>query len=368
MATVETVLDALESIAPRRFALDFDRVGLQVGDPGAHVGRGVVSLDRSLGAVDFAIEKGANLLVSHHPLIFKPLDRVVADDHVGRTILSLASANIAFIAAHTNWDAAKGGINDALAARLGLLDVRPFGIAAETERFKLVVFVPEANLQNVIDAAAMAGAGVIGAYERCAFWSGGTGSFLPGSGAHPTVGVPGSVEETPELRLEMAVPAGAMRDVERAVRDAHPYEEPAIDFVRLSDGDEMPLGRVGGLKEPTSLAEFAKFVELALGTSCWTWGGAERRIRTVAVVGGAADDEWRAARHEGADVFLTGEVRQHVALEASESGFAVIAAGHYATEQPGCAALRDRLAAAIPEVDWLLFEPEPGSSGRPLLP
>ena len=257
---VREILEQLEAVAPVRYAFSFDRVGLQVGDPEAEVARAVVSLDRSRAAVAHAHAVGARLLLAHHPLLFSPLKEVVATDHVGRTVLDLASAGIAFVAAHTNWDSARGGVNDELARRLGVDD--PF------------------------------------------------------------------------------------------------------DFGESSDG-EQPAGRVGSVAE-TTMAAFTSSVERALGTKAWAWGAAGRRVRKVAVVGGAADGEWRAAQRAGADVLVTGEVKQHVALEAAESGFALIAAGHYATEQPGVEALRDRMAAACPQVEWRTFVPEPGVAGRPL--
>ena len=146
------------------------------------------------------------------------------------------------------------------------------------------------------------------------------------------------------------------RAVERALRTAHPYEEPAYDLLLLPPSPEQPAGRVG-VREATTLADFAAETEARLATRAWAWGDPARPIRRVAVVGGAADGEWRAAQRAGADVLVTGEVKQHVAVEAAESGFALVAAGHYATEQPGVEALRDRMAEVCPAVDWRLFVP-----------
>lgn len=339
-----------------------------MGDPRAEVRRCVVALDRSLGAVAYARVSEAQMVVAHHPLLFEPVDRVVASSHVGRTILELATAGIAFAAAHTNWDAARGGINDALAAKLGLGDVRAFGTAAEVPKLKLVVFSPEEAADSVIDAASEAGAGVIGEYSRCAFMSPGTGTFFGSASAKPAVGESERREEVAEVRIEMILDPAFADSVGRAVRRVHPYEEPAMDFLVLRSIREQPAGRVGSLTEPITLAELGARVDRALETCSWVWGDGRRSVRRVAVVGGAADSEWRSAQRAGADVLVTGEVKQHVALEAVEEGFAILAAGHYATEQPGCAALCDRLRKNMPEVEWLLFVPEPGQAGRPLNP
>ncbi|HAY14911.1 MAG TPA: hypothetical protein DCY02_10650, partial [Armatimonadetes bacterium] len=141
MATVHDVLQAIESLAPSRFAFGFDSVGLQVGDSGATVTSAVVSLDRSLGAIEFARSLGAELLVAHHPLFFDPMPRLTTRTHQDRTAIRLIESGIACIAAHTNWDSARGGVNDALAARLGLKNVRSFGSAAGVDMRELVVTV-----------------------------------------------------------------------------------------------------------------------------------------------------------------------------------------------------------------------------------
>jgi dinuclear metal center YbgI/SA1388 family protein len=365
MPTVQDVLDALESIAPSRFGFSFDKIGLQVGDPSQKVSSGVVSLDRSLGAVEFARTKGAQVLLCHHPLIFEPLGTVDSRSHVGKTVRTLIQSDISFIAAHTNWDSAVGGINDVLAERLGLVDIRHFGSAAEVRRLKLVFFVPEESADAVIDAVAAAGAGVIGAYSRCAFMSSGTGTFLGGEDSNPTVGERGRIEAVPELRVEMVVPVERQGAVMRALEKAHPYEEPAYDLFPLAPTGEQPAGRIGTLPQAMTLDEFAKQVDRKLDTRCWTWGDPTSTVRSVAVVGGAADGEWRDARREKADLYLTGEVRQHIAVEATESGIAVMAAGHYATEHPGTARLAERLTTALPEIQWSIYEPPRGEHGRP---
>lgn len=360
------ILVALEGIAPARYAFSFDRVGLQVGDPDTEVTHAVVSLDRSRAAVTHAKEIGAELLLAHHPLLFAPLKEVVATDHVGRTVLDLAAAGIAFVAAHTNWDSARGGVNDELSRRLGLDDVADFGGAAEVEQLKLVFFAPSEATDRLLDALSAAGAGVIGDYRRCAFLGEGRGTYVGGEGTKPMVGVAGRVETTAETRVEMVLRKDQHRAVERTLREAHPYEEPAYDFLLSPPVREQPAGRVGVLPEPMTLAAFTSTTEAVLSTRALAWGDPDRTIRRVAVVGGAADGEWRAAQRAGADVLVTGEVKQHVALEAAESGFALVAAGHYATEQPGAEALRDRMAALCPAVDWRLFAPAPGFAGRPI--
>lgn len=364
--TVRDLLNQLERIAPARFAFGFDRVGLQVGDPNAEVRRVLLSLDRSLSAVRAAAKMDAQVLLAHHPLLFEPLKSVNSTDHVGQTVRALIQSNINFIAAHTNWDSARGGVNDALIAALELEPVGDFGSAAEVSRLKMVVFVPESHRERVMEAASSAGAGVIGEYVRCAAYGAVTGTFLGGEGSSPSIGVAGKVETVEEVRLEMVLLETERAFVDRAVRQAHPYEEPAIDFYRLAATLEQPAGRMGRWASPKTLAEAMAFVEARLGSAVTGWGDPQRAVQTVAVVGGAADTEWRAAQRAGADLFITGEVKQHVALEAAESGFALLAAGHYATEQPGVVALARVLSGVVPGVEFEVFEPPAGFGGRPV--
>jgi dinuclear metal center YbgI/SA1388 family protein len=365
MPSVRGILSAFLEFAPWGLAFEGDRVGLQVGDPDAEVAKGVVALDRSLGAVRFAAGLGAQLLVTHHPLLWEPASSIRMDDHVGRTVLELARTGIAHVAAHTNWDCATGGVSDLMAAALRLRDVRRGGAARQAPAYKLVTFVPGGDVDRLIGALSEAGAGEIGAYVRCAFMAPGLGTFYGTEGTNPAAGQAGRIERVEEVRLEMLAPAGRIGCIERALLDAHPYEEPAYDFVVLRPAAGQGSLRTGTLPTPAALGELAAAVDRAFATRCWSWGDPGAGIERVTVAGGAAGREWRAALEAGAQAFVTGEVRHETALEATEMGLAMIAAGHYATENPACRMLLDELARAVPEVAWTLYEPPPGLHGRP---
>lgn len=366
MASVANVLNVLEIIAPAHLAFSWDKIGLQVGDRDQEVHRAVLSLDRSLAAIEFTCTNEAQLLLTHHPIIFDPIPSVTSDTYEGKSILKLIQSGISHICAHTNWDGAPGGINDTLADLLALQDVRSFGSAAGETCFKLVVFVPADSAEAVVDACSNAGAGVIGEYRRCAFFAPGQGTYEAGAKASPRVGTAGARSTGDEERVEMVCPGHAVERVSKALRQAHPYEEPAFDFYTLKPDKGQEAGRIGELAKPLKLGDFANLVDQTLATRSLTWGDKNKSITTVAVVGGAADGEWQQARAAGADILVTGEVKQHVALEASECGFAIMAAGHYATEHPGTAALKHHMQKLLADVDWLVFEPQPGTSGRPL--
>lgn len=340
-------------------------MGLQVGARDQQVRVGLVALDRSLAVIDQAKAMGADLIVTHHPLFFEPLSTLDTATHTGKSVARLLESGIALVSAHTNWDVAPGGISVTLAECLGVGALASFGDGVAQGASKLVFFCPESNAPAVIDALADAGAGLVGLYRRCAFVLTGTGEFEPLPGAAPAIGTVGRRESVAEMRVEMRVASDVRASVESALRQAHPYEEPAADWYDLSPQTPLRLGRVGHLSEPQSLQEFVQFADEALGTRCLAWGDPLRSVQRVAVSGGAADTQWRAALAAGADVFVTGEVRQHNALEAAESGLAMISAGHYATEHPGCVSLSAHLTEAVPDVLWATFEPAPGLGGRP---
>lgn len=366
MIRVADVLEALERIAPCRWAFDYDNVGLLVGTPDDVVTQGVVALDPSPGAMSFASGCGAELLICHHPVIWDPIRKLDGSSFGSKMALRLARADLSMIACHTNWDSAPGGINDTLCERLGLEIVSEFGEAGQGTAFaKLVVFVPPTRADSLLDALSAAGAGVIGNYERCAYLSSGTGTFFGKEGTNPAVGSSGQVENVEETRLEMRLPASRQKEVSEALLAAHPYEEPAYDFYPLVSAPEQPSGRIGELRTPLTVAEFRELCDRRLDTRTWAWGDPTRTLSKIAVVGGAADRTWRAARESGAEALLTGEVRQDVAVDAMESRFALFAAGHYATENPGMAALAVRLRKELPAIEWVEFEPEPGFDGRP---
>lgn len=368
MPTVSEVLDALQRIAPSRWAFEFDRVGLQLGDALAEVTKVAVSLDRSLEAVAFAKANGCQMLIAHHPLFFPSVASVTTDDLTGKTALALMEGNIAFAAAHTNWDCAPGGINDALAQLLELQEAKPFGSAAPVAMSKFVFTAPEAAIERCIDACAELGAGTIGHYQRCAFQGMGQGTYEPLPGASPAIGKVGARETVREVRVEMSVRRDQVESCRRGLSKVHPYEEPVIDCYRLDPVAEMPIGRIGRLRKPQALAEFAGLVERRLSTRALAWGDPDRPIACVAVVGGAADREYGAALAAGADLLVTGEVKQHVALECQAAGMCIMSAGHYATEQPGVAELACRLSKELPDLDFLTYVPAKGQAGQPFSP
>lgn len=330
---IQAVLDALETWAPLRYAYDWDKPGLSIGDPTSELRKVLVCLTVTREVFDAAKRTGANLVVSHHPLLMEPLKTLRTDNPRTRLCLDFAQAGIACYSAHTNLDTAPGGVNWVLGNALGLRNPRPLLPGPHADMLKLVTFVPESHLAPVRDAVAQAGAGVIGEYTHCSFSSPGTGAFKPGSAAKPFSGAKNVVNEEPEHRFETLLPKPRLNEVLTALFRAHPYEEVAYDLIPLENKDPaVCLGVRGELPKPLSLETFAKHVRDALAVShVRVVGFLKRRIHRVAVLGGSGAGEIDGLPGD-IDVYVTGDVKYHDALTARARNLAVIDAGHAATE------------------------------------
>ena len=350
--TLADVVAIMEGLYPPSLAASWDAVGLVCGDPAQPVNRVLFAVDPVEVVVDEALELGADLLVTHHPLFLHGTSSVAATTAKGRSVHRLIRAGIGLHVAHTNADHANPGVSDALASALGLVDTRPLEPLPAPPLDKVVTFVPEANAEKLLDALAAAGAGEIGDYARCAWTAAGVGTFLPKVGAHPTVGAVGDVTRVDEIRIEMVLPRGARDEVIRALRTAHPYEEPAFDVFELASWPgETGTGRVGELPTPMSLREFEMLVGSALPSTAGggrVAGDLDAIVRRVAVCGGAGDSYLRQASSSGSDVFVTADLRHHVVSEhLADGGCAVVDMPHWATEWPWLGAAADALRAAL---------------------
>lgn len=331
---------------PAELAEDWDRIGLVCGDPAAPVRTALLVVDITDETVAQAIDLGAELLIAHHPLLLAGVHSVATSTPKGRLLHRMITAGVALYAAHTNADSAAPGVSDALATTVGLdlAALSPLRPRSVIELDKFNTTVPVADVQRVLDAICSAGAGWGGGeYERCAFLTDGTGTFIPGVAATPTVGERGRVNEVPETQIETVMPRTRRGEVLAALRQAHPYEEPAFDVIELAPrGTHTGLGRVGRLPSPLPLKEFTAQVASALPAApvgVRAAGDPTRLIERVAVCGGAGDSLLGDAAAAGADVFVTADIRHHVASEFLARGHdtggpALIDAGHWATERP----------------------------------
>jgi dinuclear metal center YbgI/SA1388 family protein len=339
----------MELLAPRQLAYDWDNVGLQLGDPRGTVEKILVTLDIDERVLHEAISAGADFIISHHPLIFRPLKALRTDLPVGRLIAAALAAGIRIYAAHTNLDIADGGVNDILAAQLGLTRVKVLQVTGHENLEKIVVFVPDGYENPVRDAMAEAGAGWIGNYSHCFFQAAGTGMFKPLEGSSPFLGEQGRLERVNEFKLETIIPSSLRSRVIKAMIKAHPYEDVAYDTYPLcNQGKPYGLGRIGEISSPCSLEQFCEFIKEKLKLEeVHVTGDLSRVIKKVAVCGGSGGDLVHEASFSGADVLVTGDLKYHNALDARTLDLAVIDAGHAATERvivPAlCAYLRQKI-------------------------
>ncbi len=346
---VAEIAAAVERIAPPALAESWDNCGLQVGDPEAQASRVLVALTPLPEVFEEAEETGADFLLFHHPLIFSPLKSVDTGSYQGALLARAVGGGRAVYAAHTSYDAAPEGVSVALAAALGLRGpLQPLSPRGSLR--KLVVFVPEENADEVADALAGAGAGVIGDYTRCTFRTKGTGTFLPGEGADPYLGEQGRLERAREIRLETVVPAHAARRAAEAVTATHPYEEVALDLYPVDGYPEgCGYGRVGALPGPLTARELCEHVSGSLGFQARLVADPDpgRRIERVAALGGSGGSFVPEAASSGALAYVSGDLDYHDALLAESLGLAAIDAGHAATELPSLEPLARRLGGLI---------------------
>lgn len=360
MPNVAEVCRSIDTLAPPGLAYSWDKNGLSVGNPNAPVTGIVTALTVTEAVRQKALKQKANLIVSHHPLLFAPLEHLREGNAHTDFCLQLVRDGIACFNAHTNLDVVPGGVNTVLAERVGLLECGPLIPAENAGRFKLVTFVPEACLAPLRDALCRAGAGIIGEYQHCSFSAHGTGTFLPSEKANPAVGRRAIINEEPECRLEVVLPRALLRSVLKALTKAHPYEEPVYDVYPIEGNDSLyTLGLRGILPKAISLSNLAAQLCATLKTTHTRYvGPAKKSVKKVAVLGGSGSSSLSSIPFD-IDVVISGDIKYHDALDASQRGLAVIDAGHVSTEKWIVPVLTNYLREQFPKVTTHSYlEPE----------
>lgn len=323
------IISLFEQFSPKALAMEGDKIGLQVGDLSRPVENVMIALDVLDEVVEEAIRLKVNLIIAHHPPIFRALQKVTMDNPTGRLMHKLIKHEISVYAAHTNLDVAKGGVNDLLSEALGLQNAEVLIPTYEDKLKKLVVYVPEEHAIAVKKAIGDAGAGAIGNYSHCAFSTDGIGEFNPREGAKPYIGSINQLEQVKEVRVESVIPSSLEKKILKAMFNAHPYEEVAYDVYDLSiKGEELGLGRIGKIEE-TTLGDFANHVKQVLDVDrVRVVGNLDAKVKKVAVLGGDGNKYYSHAKMKGADVYVTGDMYYHVAHDAQAVGLNIIDPGH----------------------------------------
>ncbi len=330
------IIAFIERKAPLFLQEDYDNSGLQWGNPDTEVQRMLVCLDLTQEAIDAAQKEKVQMILSHHPILFRPMKSIHTGFGTGAMLADCIRENICVYAAHTNFDTANNGLNDYLAAALELQDVEGLKEHFREALYKLVVFIPADSLEQVRQAVYNAGAGWIGNYSDCGFTADGIGTFRPGEGTNPYIGRNGKLEEVREYRLETIVPGDRLDKVVESMLKAHPYEEVAYDVYRLEQPvHEYSLGRVGTLKDKLNESEFIASVKgkLKVPNVRVISGTKPESISRVAVFCGSFDGDIKALKAKKADALVTGDLKYHDAQGLQQAGIFTVDAGHYHTEK-----------------------------------
>jgi dinuclear metal center YbgI/SA1388 family protein len=320
------------------FALkeDWDNVGILAGDPDAPVRIVAVALTATQAVFDALERRRADLLITHHPVIFSPLKSIRPDNFASSAAYRLLQMKTAAISAHTNADAAPCGVSHVIARRLGLVNISPLAPGVpSSDSCRIVIFAPKTHAESVMDAVEKTGGARIGEYLRCSFQSVGTGVFTGGAKTRPFSGKAGREERVEEIRIETVAPGSLTPRILESVRKAHPYEAPVIDVIPLRSGAlGGGIGAVGEFSSPMSFEDALKCVRMRLQPEWIKIAGPRRKtVRRVAVVGGSGGEFIGAALGAGADLFVTGDVKYHQAVDAETAGMPVADIGHASGEK-----------------------------------
>ena len=334
MSNLQQIISSMSRLASHSEALEWDNVGLQVGDYNNEIRKILVALDINEQIIEEAIKKNADLVITHHPLIFNGIDNIHTQTSKGRTIIKAIKNDIAIYSTHTNMDIAEGGLNDLLADKLNILNTEILSKENEIELYKLAVYTPHENAEEVREAIFNKGAGKIGNYSKTSFSIKGEGTFLPGQGSNPHLGNKGELEKVNEIKIETVIPENKVDNVIRGMLKAHPYEEVAYDIYKLPYQSKFKgIGRIGELQNSLSLKEYSDKIKNKLNIEkLKICGNMEDEIKKVAICSGAGADFISLASAKGADLYITGDVKYHEAQLAEALDLNLVDAGHFETE------------------------------------
>jgi dinuclear metal center YbgI/SA1388 family protein len=332
-ATIKEVVDYLESKAPSSLQEDYDNSGLITGQPHQIVSGILVTLDCTEKVVEEAIAENCNLIVAHHPILFKGIKSLTGKTYVERVIIKAIRANIAIYAIHTNLDNVITGVNKKIADKIGLENTSIL-LPQKNTLSKLTTFIPKENAEKVIASLHEAGAGNIGNYKNCSFRIMGEGTYMPTEAAKPYQGEVGKLERAGEVRVEVILPAHLERKVITALRKSHPYEEVAYYMSRLeNENQEVGAGIIGHLPAPEDSISFLKRLKANMNVAVVRHTAiCNATVRKIAVCGGAGSFLLGTAIAKGADVFVSADFKYHEFFDA-DSKILIADIGHYESEQ-----------------------------------
>ena len=353
------LISAFDSFAPPYLANEWDNVGLLVGTPDWSSNKILLTIDLTEAVMQEAISLNINTIVSYHPPIFNPLKSVTNRSFKERIVLDAILHKIAIYSPHTSLDVARGGVNDWIVEGIGVGDVRaiqPFGNLPPDEECKLVTFCPEDKVEELRLSLSSVGCGRIGQYEQCSFATTGTGTFIGNEGTNPTHGKAGELQRVIECKFEMVVSKNSLSLAIQALRQFHPYEEPALEVYELCERPrrEMGVGRRIHLDKPVQLDELSRKLKKHLGigyvrVAPAAGKGNRIEVQTVGLCAGAGGSVCELAIDDGCEVFITGEMTHHQVIAATARGCTVMLTGHTNSERGYLPKLKEQLETFLPK-------------------
>ncbi|MEG1409914.1 MAG: Nif3-like dinuclear metal center hexameric protein [Terrisporobacter sp.] len=328
------LIKKIENKYPLNLAYDWDNVGLLVGDFDAEVKKILVSLEANENVIEEAIKNNVDLIVTHHPFIFRKLNKINTRDLKGKLIHKLIKNDIALYSMHTNFDIAFDGLNDYFMEIMGFENTKVLDITNSEVLHKIAVYVPLTHELVIREALGDVGAGHIGNYSHCTFNTPGVGTFRPEENANPFIGKIRETEEVKEVKIETIVPQSILQKTIDKMIKAHPYEEVAYDVYKLENkGNSVGLGRYTTLNQVMDLQSLCEKIKLKLNMDhIRVVGELNTKIKKVAVVTGAGSDMVSLAKSKNCNVIITGDVKYHEAQDALDMGMCIIDCGHFDTE------------------------------------
>jgi dinuclear metal center YbgI/SA1388 family protein len=334
MAKVAEVVQLMGELAPGRLAEDWDNVGLQVGDLNQKVKNVLLALDFNQEILAEAVEKDCQLIITHHPFIFNGIKSVDAQNESGSLIYELIKNDISLFSAHTNLDIAEGGLNDYLIKKLEVENISILKNTESQKYYKLVTFIPEDSFEKVRDALYAKGAGKYKNYSHSGFYQQGEGTFKPLENSNPYLGQKNRLNEVKEYRFETIAAPEDLDKLIKTLLKVHPYEEPAWDLYQLENlKTNRGIGRIADLKKETDLQTLIDQIKIVYQLEQLKVVRAKNKIKKVALCSGSGADFIKTAHYQGADLYLTGDVKFHEAQMAEELGLSLIDFGHYGSEK-----------------------------------
>ena len=330
---IKEIVSFLESQAPLSLQEQYDNAGLITGDAGWDCTGIICTLDATEEVIKEAITQKCNLVVAHHPIIFGGLKKINGKNYVEKTIITAIKNDIAIYAIHTNLDNILQGVNGRMADMLGLKNISILAQKSGTLK-KLFTFVPIDHAEQVRNALFKAGGGQISHYTECSFNSEGIGTFKAGEGATPFVGKQGIQHQEKEIRIEVILPAFLESSIVTALKASHPYEEVAFDVITLTNThQEIGAGVIGELMEPVDEKQFlTNLRQIFMVPVVRHTALLNKRVKRIALCGGAGSFLISKALAEGADAYITADIKYHEFFEANNR-MLIADIGHYESEQ-----------------------------------